>query len=416
MENKTLKVIKNIEQITNFQIFFTKKEKLFLLKNFWIFSLQMIFFILIVIFAYYGYHNVTYIINDHLNDQNNIDPSKWGNLNLIPGDIRTFRGLMDMSIVIYIVLFGLSIKKAYNYFKKDKTLSILLILSFIPLFALAGFVYNFKYFTKETLIHEWKSFFSNDPALKEDYKWFSFKRNVILVEWIIFLPTIVFIFYSRSETTAFNVEWVKYFVFNTMFYFTIESNFACFVFLTILLFFPYWQVFKTNLIQISVTSYILLVGLIWLLILLPSFVINENIKYWTPYFKASTIWMHIVNPTTFLIFSLILILKCKKCNNVVRNKSLLHVLIFPLAYSLFVAILPFNTGVSMYGWVTNLNHNLAIFANLNKLDSKINYGEWYYIFAFVAVNIICLIIAYCLFYFEHRQKIKHNYLLSICEE
>lgn len=406
----------NLQQIAQFNIFFKRDDKILLVKNFFIFIFNILVFIAIILTGYFGYNNQRYIINDLDNNMELINPNEWGNLNLIPDNIRVLRGLMDMFIAIYIFMALVCWKYGYNFFKKDRTLAIIYILNFIPFFSLFGFVYNFKYFTKARWNSEFWYMFSTKKELKEEYKWGTWKRSLVLIEWLIFLPTLLFVFYSENDDNVFNVTWTNKFFFNSLFYFTIESNMITFMFLTLLLFFPSWIVFKNNFFQICVSSYIALVGLVWLFILLPNFVINNNVKFWSSYYLVSTLWLHIVNPFSFIAFSLILITRCKKNNNDVRTQSLLNILFFPIVYTTFITILPFNTGVSVYGWVTNLNPNLGIFTNLHELNSTIYFGKWYYVFVFVAVNIICFVIAYFFAYLEHRFKLKHNVLISEFKE
>lgn len=401
-------VIKNFRKISNFYEIFKLDKEIYLIKNFLVFFITFCLSICLIVFGLLAYYKVNIEINDTVNDLDNpiINPDDWINLNKMPDNIRIYRTLFDLFLVIYLFFLCYGFKKTYNYFNVDKILSLLYALSFFPLFSLMGAFYMGRYCSKNKFYYELWTIFGVDLDAKKEYSFKEWKRKLILLEWIIFLPTFVWIFYPTEGSNPYGVKWVDEFLFNTVCYFTIQSNLICLIFLTLFLFFPHWKAFNSNSFQIACTTYIAIVGSIWLFALLPSFIINENVKHWSSYDLVSTIWLHIINPISFVIVSLLLISKTKKTQNELEKTSVAYVAIYPLFYTLFTSILPFNAGFSVYGWITNLNSNLAIFPNIHLDHLKYNFGEWYYIFAFIGINIIVVVVSYLLFYYSYMVNLK----------
>lgn len=410
MKSRTRK----INDIVRIDLFFSKNIKNDFLKNATIFLSILVLTISVIILGYYSYHNQNYVIDDKNNlISSTINSNNWANLNELPTSLRVIRGVFDLLLVWFIFFLVWSYKIAITNFinKKNYFLSFLFMLDFIPLVSLLGFIYNFKFFNKAKIYEQIWHFFGYDENLKQQFKFSGWKRKLILVEWIIYSPVILWFCYPNTSPNLWNVTWTSNYFFSVVMYFTTQSNVLCFVFLTCILIYPQWNIFKNNIFQITASTYIFLVGGVFMFILFPSLLINKNINYWSTYHLVSTFWLHVINPISFLIVSIILMRKTTKKHNDIINQSLCYILVYPWMYSLFLAILPFNTGVSVYGWITNLNNNLAIFVNLDVPNLKYNFGHIYYITAFIGINIIELTLATGFLYWNHRIENKTSTIL-----
>ena len=81
--------------------------------------------------------------------------------------------------------------------------------------------------------------------------------------------------------------------------------------------------------------------------------------------------------------------------------------IYPLMYTLYISILPFNTGVSIYSWVTNLNPNLAIFVNYKNPGVK-HYGTPLNVLWLLLANIIFSVVTFFYAYISRNAISKFN--------
>lgn len=409
--------IKDFKKIANIYLPFKKRDYVYLIKNFILFTLSFIFFTSLIVLGYLSYHDTNIVINDKLNDPNKpVDINEWGYLNEVPIGLKTIRGVFDMNIAVCLFLFVLSCKKMYNFYHNEKKLAYLYFFSFIPLVSIAGFIYSFKYFSKMEFFKELRFLFGHDEICAREFAWGTKKRYLVLAEWIIYFPTIVFITYNTGSSNQWGVEWTESYFFSNVYYFTVQSNFLCFLFLTVLLFFPQWRIFRNNAFLIACTTYIIIVGGVWLFVLLPTFISHNNIMYWSQYYYASTIYLHIVNPISFFIMSMILILKSRRVSNEFNRMSIIYIAMYPFFYTIFVAILPFNTGASVYGWITNLNPKLAVFVNMDNNLEMYQFGEWYFIFAFFGVNMLIAIIAYLLMFLSYTTNLKRIALINYEKE
>lgn len=405
--------VKSFNKLANINLIFAKKSKISFLKNFLILLFLNIFAITVILLGFFSYWNIDFEINDldNINDAA-IDIYKWANLNSMPLELRVLRTCFDLAICWYLLFSIIGIKKGYDYKKTDKILSSLFFFSWLFPISFFTFFYNLKYYNFIILRNDLIKFFGRDDLLKQEYSFKYWKRKLILITWIIFLPTPYWLVGVQPENNL-NLDWTNNFLFYSACYFTIQTNFLCFLFLTIYLFFPTQNFFKNNNYLISCATYIFIVGSIWLLVLLPVLVVSNNVEYWSNEYFASTIWLHIVNPIVFTIFTIILILKTERKKEYYRSESILYVCIYPIMYTIFVAILPFNAGISIYGIATNLNPKLAIFLNLNSNELVYRFGGWWCMLNFIGMNALIIFISYTYFYLTYHYHMKNEELKRI---
>lgn len=395
---KSLNRIERTLQSKNFLVSILNKNfknnylKTDLIKNTFILSFILIVGVILIFTCYYGYsgENSKYIVNDLVNNPKEpiteSSANNWANLKGMPINVRVTRAVFDLSIVwfIFFYLYGLKIGIIYWKRRSKKYYSLLFFFSFILLIDIIFLFFNLiKNFDKYIIKTQIKYFFRKEDYLVHQFRIWTIKRKLLFLQWVIYLPLLPSLFYC-SEPTYNN--WDTNFWFFTVSFFTLEGNLLVFLFLTLIVFFPGWQIFKNNLFQIMVTCYITIVTSIWCIILLPNFIVTNTF----PTNKISqffTIWIHIITPWSFIPLSIYLIKTTRKQNYDNLTKAIVICAIYPLMYSLYIAILPFNTGISIYSWVTNLNPNLAIFVSYKNPKNR-NYGNPIYVLWFILANII----------------------------
>lgn len=400
-----MKFWKDSKKIINYKKFINKNKNYSYIKNQLLFLFLFIFGLSFVLLAFFGYYNQSNYFNDLKNDLNTekIDPHTWTNLKGMPLKIRAIRSVMNLVLVWYLFITIWSFKNGINIFLINKKLAYLYFFNFTIVVSIFAFLYNLKSFNKKNFYLEIKNFFRSDPLLKAQFKFSNWKRWLILIEWIIFSPLIIWILFPNSEiNNTFEVDWINNFFFYTIYYFTIEANLVCFSFLTFLLIYPQWKIFRNNSFQILSTSFIMLVCSIWSVFLLPNFIYTNEISQWSKHYYISTFWLHIINPLTFLVFSIVLLLKTEKKLIEIQNQSVILFVIYPLMYSLFIILLPFTSGVSVYGWATNLNSKLAVFQNF--YSNTYYFGKWWYIFLILLTNILVTFYSYFFTYISYKNK------------
>lgn len=396
------------------------------IKNTFVTSSLFLIVILMVTTGFFGYHgeNADYIINDrwHLLSSNGMkDPigknnpsSGWANLSSIPTNVRVTRAIFDLSIVWTIFFYLYSVKIACIYIKRKTKwfYPTFFFLNLIPIIALVFIAINsYKNIDRLIIKYQINKFFSSEDFLVRQYKIGSRKRTLLLIEWFIYLPLIPILFVPDYSGQSIN-NWGDNFWFFTVSFFTLQGNMLVLLFVTLMLFFPGWQIFKNNLFQIMTTTYITIVTTVWCLILFPNFIITDTFPY-SLVGKISTIWIHIVTPWTFIPLSIYLMkttykLQCDK--NIFKTAAL--IMVYPLMYALYLIILPFNTGVSIYSWVTNLNPNLAIFTNYMDVNSPKNFGNPIYILFFLLQEIIFLLISLTYIMFSYKWVYKNSRIMN----
>ncbi|MCF0217682.1 MAG: DUF1600 domain-containing protein, partial [Malacoplasma sp.] len=367
------------------------------LRNNFVVSILLIICLVTFFTGFFSYYQQDVVINDlnnplqQLIDDNN--KYNWANLSGIDTNLRVLRAVFDLSLAwtIFLYCYVLKIAITLQIKKVSKLFSWLLIFSIIPIIAFLFLSLNaFKNYDSLIVKYEIKAFFSKKTYLERQFKLFSLKRNLIFIEWILYLPLIACIFLYRPSVSFDN--WSHNFWFERISYFTIQANLLVFLFLTLILLFPWWQIFKNNNFQIVATTYISVVTLIWCLVLLPNFITTSTFsRGWLRI--ASTIWLHVVQPWTFIGLSIYLLRSTYKQEYPIW-KIVSIALIYPCIYELYLIILPFNTGVSIYSWITNLNPFLYTFVNHAIPNSIRHIGRPTYFVFFILMFLIFSVISF----------------------
>lgn len=319
-------------------------------------------------------------------------------LKFLPVNVRLARAIFPVFLTWYVFASLWSIKSGLEFLRADcKLIGWLNIFSFIPVFSVYLLFYFLIKANKNSIQHYKTLLFTKDEILAEKYKWGTWRRNLVLALWIILSP-VCFFFFFQETTELINVH-LNNLWFSSFNFFTIQTNAMIFIFTTILLLFPSLKIFKNNNLQITVTTYIFIVGFAWNAILLPTDISSGKVNELTTYDWVSTSWYHIVNPIVFVLVSLILIFKqpFKVATSFINIFKI--GLVYPLMYLVFVAIIPFTAGISIYGTFTNPNPLL-----MNESGSS--YGNSIYFLLIIGFLFIFLIIIWILWFLDYRINLK----------
>lgn len=314
-------------------------------------------------------------------------------LNLLPLDVKLARAIFPVFLTWYIFASLWSIKSGLEFLKANsKLIGWINILSFIPIFSIYLLFYFLMKTNKESIKYYKTLLFSKDEILIEKYKWGSWRRNLVLALWIILSPVCFFFFFQEAPdliNTHLNNLW-----FSSFNFFTIQTNAMIFIFTTILLFSPSLKIFKNNNLQIAVTIYIFIVGFAWNTILLPTDISSGKTNELTTYDWISTSWYHIVNPLVFVLVSLILIFKQPYKTSTSFTNIFKIGLVYPFMYLVFVAIIPFTAGVSIYGTYTNPNPLL--------MNGSGSYGNPVYFLLIIGFFFAFLALVWILWFLDNK--------------
>ncbi|MEG2245800.1 MAG: DUF1600 domain-containing protein [Malacoplasma sp.] len=319
-------------------------------------------------------------------------------LDNLPVSVRLERALFPVFLTWYLFSSIWSIKTGCDFIKSDrKLIGWFNILSFIPLFSIFLFFYFLSKTNKESLNYYKTLLFQQDDHLKEKYKWGSWRRSLILCLWIVLLPACVFFFY-KDGAESIPPDHTSNLWFSSFNYFTIQTNAMILLFTTILLFFPGLKIFKNNNLQITITVYIFIVGFAWNAILLPSDISSGKVHTMNAYEWVSTSWFHIVNPIVFVVTSLVLIFKQPYKMSTSFSTIFKLAMVYPTMYLIFVAIIPFTAGVSIYGTFTNPNPLLG----LTNSNGETTFGNSAYFALIIGFDFVFLLLISLIWFLDKK--------------
>lgn len=177
---------------------------------------------------------------------------------------------------------------------------------------------------------------------------FNLKYNCILVLAIVNLLSI---FFAMLPTRAFNLDIIW---FKSLSFYTIQTNVLLCITMWIYIAQPRLKIFKNNNWLIVLATYIFVVSIVYS-ISIPF--LNFTKKYADNYRMVKTCFYHFINPFLFCSLAIFLMIKYKSKNerffDILRRASIL-----PTIYLLYLISLPFVSGVSVYGRITNGNPHL----------------------------------------------------------
>lgn len=325
----------------------------------WLLFLNMVMFILFAVCMGIGYQP------DYLN--RSVLPLQiglQGHTNFLPQplpqNIRTFRAVGIFFGAWYVMLSAWLIKLGINMVQKQQfKFGYLYCFSFIFGLNTGLWIYELIHLNWTSFWLYVKSWFANDRTYNE----FSFKRSIgywlAVVSLIITSPIIWFSLFRSQDLNQIKTQ-VGYNTnlwFDSLQYFTIETNLLCYLVLVIYVFNPQWKIFKYNDVLIALGAYIIVVSLTFNFGILP-FNFEKSYKPY-PYKIARTVFEHIINPIMYVLtFVFIFKTQGRFYNDYLT--TLKYSLIVPAIYGVYVLITPLMCGTSVYSSMTNTNPDLVI--------------------------------------------------------
>lgn len=303
--------------------------------------------------------------------------NKWKNsaLYLVPEHIQIIRSI-SLFVMSWYVFISLVIWNTYDTYKinnKNKLIS-LFSFTFIALIYL-----SWKYFVFlkwDNIQKNIKDIFQDDDSKKIQRKSFIYIFSIIIFcIFIVVVPLLAFYTSKNNEISIWipNVseplKWNDLW-FNSLQFFTIQSNFLCLVVLILFVINPNMKIFKNRILLIIATINITIVCFVYNFILLPDQIITKEIKNWDLQKYLSLAFNHIFNPIVFVVFFSILNTKHKNKIELKFKNFLIATIFLPTIYITYVISQPFVSNTSVYGFATNLNPN--VLTNLNTPGNPIN--------------------------------------------
>ncbi|WP_051675983.1 DUF1600 domain-containing protein [Ureaplasma canigenitalium] len=257
-----------------------------------------------------------------------------------------------------------------------------------------------------------KNIVSKRDYLTITFYWILSDRNLIefnirdkksifaLICLFIFIPFMVFSSIENrpvdtniiipNKNTITEIVYAREIWFSNLHYFTTEGNWMCILTLFFVFLNHRARFLKHNVVILSVLSYIMIVGLVWLCILYPVFSSNET---WIWFNSMTGFYDHVVTPLTFLAFSIFIFVTNPHLKKIGYANSLKVFIFYLCIYNCYVTFLPVVANVSVYGMFTNI-------------WPMVNGNAW---FTFVQIGAFGLMIfIHYLFYLIANSIIKRN--------
>ncbi len=187
-------------------------------------------------------------------------------------------------------------------------------------------------------------------------KWNKLIRNTLLCYLTFIILTIGFIFINIQgpSTKTNNID--DFFIFNTMSFFTQQNNIMCWVFIIFFMLFHHKVVFKDNLLQIYVCSYISVVGFVALVMIGPYVSYQDHgSDFFLPYNMTKFFWLHLVDQVFFIWFTINTFAQSYSFTRMSYKKYMFEGSFYPIFYGIYLYTVPFFAYFSVYGFLTNLN-------------------------------------------------------------
>lgn len=199
--------------------------------------------------------------------------------------------------------------------------------------------------------------------------------------WI-FIIGFIFIMMPMQQGAKYLDE---FWTFNALCYFTHQTNILCFLFLCAYPFINKKSICRDNTVQINLTTYITVVGLIYWVALFPGKVSSGAFQEYSLQHQIESVWLHGVTPVIFIIFLATCVSNNLMYPNKAFGKEIGKMLIYPLWYGSTAYALPFMVHESIYGKWTNLNPDAWTFASA---DGFIQEGSAWYTFTIPALGLL----------------------------
>lgn len=341
-------------------------------KLFLLFISQVLIFIVMIALIILGYNN----------EYNNLPVQD------IPSTIAAYRTSSIFFMCWYVVMYIFILRT--NLKIENQILKYTSILSFIPIFTLFSIVI-LSFINNWYLFSVWfKSMFEPDFELNKVYARTSWRYKMMIALFVIMVPVVFIAFYQETDFTITYPEngigeqiIYKNLWFNSLNYFTIQTNLLCVLYVLLFLIKPDLKIFKYHTFLMSCTIYIFIVGITYDLGLFPIKVVNGDLSNWDWYKYFANVYEHLINPIVFTACGLILI--CKDNPNIKHlsyKTNMFYSMIIPSVYLIYTTISPFVSNNSVYGFITNCNPNVYNEIVVGS-ENIMSHGQWYFIFIII---------------------------------
>lgn len=301
---------------------------------------------------------------------------------------RTARGIglalcgwiFGMAIIIFRYLLALKKYNGLKYF----LLHLPVLLPIIQLFYLIEYYYS-DYM--KNIFFKLKKYFKFDNFDNQNNNYWTNKHKLSIVVGIICSFTIVALFLPKDNFAA-DKLW-----FDSLHFYTLQTNILILIYTIIFIFFPKLKLFKSDMSLNILSTYIFIVGVVATVSLIPISLVSGTI--YSPWEWVKTIFLHIINPSIFCIWSIICMKKWQSNIFYKFNDVFAIGYILPICYFIYLFLSPFVSGTSVYGVVTNLNPLLKVGEDI---------GSWFIIFVFIFL-IFFFLFSFKLFWKINNKKI-----------
>ncbi len=259
----------------------------------------------------------------------------------------------SLYILVSFIMLGLIIKNNRRFLKINK-FTFFINFIFIPYYIhqsiLNSDLINFKNYYElndglnKSIDH--KTFFFGILNKKYRNKLF-FNTLIYYITLLIFVVGMILLFLKPTT----NLDPMHTFIIDKLSYFTNISNILCFLYLSLLLFFNNKTNMKKNIYLINLSSYIVVVGLIYWCYLMPVSVMGDGKS---AFGWARAVWLHTATPISFVVLSINSYRTNKNKNPNLLNNIAIGA-IYPAWYGMYIYSLPFLARVTIYGFITNPN-------------------------------------------------------------
>lgn len=333
----------------------------------------------------------------------------------LPGIVNSIRSWFLFLVAFYL---GVMFVTFYQYWLHRK-LNENKWLYFLPTIIPILFVLSLWYvITNRYIINFWYYLRTNRTEPKEIshtefFRWVSRRttinkliKNTILFYFalIIFTIGIFFIIFQGPSSKQSNID--DYWIFNTMSFFTQQNNIMCWIFLLVFGLFHHKVIFKDNLLQMFVCSYISVVGFVALLMIGP-YIANqpEGSDFLIPYNAMRFFWLHLVDQVFFIAFTVNTFSVSYSLPRISTKRYLFEGTIYPLFYGMYLYSVPFFAYYSVYGFLTNLNPFML------REDGQPAGNPWW---IFGSLGIALVIYFFLWFYRWLNERIVRNNIKYVC--
>ncbi len=289
---------------------------------------------------------------------------------------------------------------------------------YLPWFCLFSFIL-FPYFWILTfksgeISYNWCMYFRGSHKNKSNID-LTFKKSdhAVKVNTIVFLIALtltlvgfILIFINPEDMFVGDPKPSGLWLLNKLCYFTNLSNIFCFFYLLVMLFFNRAKIFNNNGFLIALTTYIVIVGVVYWCALFP---VNVQVDAGTDVSTkwARAIWLHTIDPIIFLIF-MITSMRTNKLDKTPLKKIWGYGFIYPLAYGVLMYSIPFLIQATIYGRAVNLNPQMILPPEIGDTKLPVANGNPLWILLLPLIVAIFIGVISLFYYIDYKISFKTN--------